>query len=324
METKEFSSSEFVKFQVPFNYNDSHSEFFEGKLKQILGEGLKLKAFLQVIGYCFTVGNPHNKMFLFIGDGANGKTTLLSLIHALFGDSASAVSLHQFNNEFGMQPLLGKRVNILPDLPMKVIEDTGFIKAITGEDPVTVNRKHKEPITARLECKIIGSGNVLPPIEDNSFAFWRRIIHIELTKTFKGKDKDPDLKKKLINDQKGMEWLIYNAIQEYKKVKDDGWAIETSAEKHRKESLKVQFPCVYATEELFQKTNDSNDFISRDDVVKIMKTFLKAEDMEISSNLKDYYSAVRHRGYKDIERTINSNKVRGFKFIKLNSENALF
>lgn len=318
METKRSSPVEFVKFQVPFNWNpDAYSEFFEQKLKEILGDGEKYKLFFQMVGYCFTKGNPYNYIFLLIGGGANGKTTLLDLLNVLFHESASAVSLHQFKSDFGLQPLLGKRINILPDLPLTVIEDTGIIKAITGGDDITINRKHKDPITTKLDCKIIGSGNILPPINDDTYAFWRRIVHIELTNTFKGENKDPFLTGKLINDQAGMEWLIYNAVQEYKKVAKEGWAMDDSAEKHRKLTLKEHNPCLYAVEEIFDKTNDENDFIAREKVRGAISNFLRLKGLTISDNLNDYYGAIRHFGGIDKEKRILGIKERGFAGIKL-------
>lgn len=322
METERFSPIEFVKFQVPFNWNpNAYSEFFEQKLKDILGDGEKYKLFFQIVGYCFTKGNPYNYIFLLIGEGANGKTTLLDLLNTLFHESASAVSLHQFKSEFGLQPLLGKRINILPDLPLTVIEDTGIIKAITGGDDITINRKHKEPITTKLGCKIIGSGNLLPSINDDTYAFWRRIVHIELTNTFKGEHKDPFLSKKLIGDKAGMEWLIYNAVQEYKKVEKEGWAMDDSAEKHRKETLKEHDPCKYAVEELFELTKEENDFISREDFKEVISNFLKLNNLIVPDNSNDYYKAIRHLGGIDKEKRILGAKERGFAGIKLKFKN---
>ncbi|MDO5835381.1 MAG: phage/plasmid primase, P4 family [Methanobacterium sp.] len=315
LETEPFNKEKFVTFQVPYQWNPkAKSAFFETKIKQILGDNLEL--FLQILGYCFTPSITHQKMFFITGTGGNGKSTLMALIKAIFSDSVAAVALHQFKNEFGLQPLLGKRINLLYDLPMEEIKDTGQIKAITGGDLVNINRKHKETVNTVLGCKIIGIGNYLPPVNDDSYAFWRRIIHIELTNTFKDDNDDVEIKNKLIEDTEGMEWLIYQSICAYKNVEVNGWASEKTQDDIRKEYLLLSDPCLYAAEELFEKTIDPDDYLARDEVVNIISDYLKAQKIKLPKSNKPYYKAIRSIGGEDIYKTLTYNKIRAFAFIK--------
>ena len=143
LETEPFDREKFVTFRAPYRWNpEAKSEFLKDKLREILGDNLEF--FLQMVGYCFAPNNPHHIMFFLTGDGSNGKSTLMALIHAIFHESIAAVGLHEFQNDFGLQPLIGKKINILYDLPKKAITDTGHIKAVTGEDIITINCKFKE------------------------------------------------------------------------------------------------------------------------------------------------------------------------------------
>jgi len=314
LETKEFTSDEFVIFQVPFKWNPgAKSKVFEEKLREILVDEQRFEQFLQMLGYCFVKNNPHHKMFFITGDGANGKTTLMSIIKVIFHDSVTAVGLHQFENEFGLQPLLGKRINILSDLPKMSIRDTGNIKAVTGEDLMTVNRKYKEPVSVVLGCKIIGTGNQLPQVNDDSYAFWRRVIHIELTNRFK----DPKVKKLLLNNTEGIEWLIFESIKAYKRVEKNGWAMERSEEEIRRDYLRLSNPCLYAAEELFEKTNEPDDRINREEVVRMISEYLKRNELDVPKDNKPYYKAIRDMGGDDIYDRDEYNKtIRVFVFIK--------
>lgn len=328
LETEDFTDKEFVKFQVPYDWNpEAYSEFFETKLREILGTDEKILLFKQIVGYCFINGNRENKMFFLTGEGANGKSVLMTLIRAIFKDSVAGVGLHEFKKEFGLQPLLGKRINILPDLPKELIKDTGAIKAVTGEDLITVNRKHKEPVNTLLTCKIVGVGNHLPPVTDDSFAFWRRVVHLELTNTFTDKKKDAKLKEKLISDDEGMQWLIYESITAYKGVQNNGWAGQKTEDEIRKEYLKQSNPCLYAAEELYEMTNDPNDFITRDEAKMEITGFLQDINIRPPLDAKQYYNAMRRIGGNDHELRIDGNKLRGFAFVKLKtseeSESAL-
>jgi putative DNA primase/helicase len=313
LETEDFNSDEFVTFQVPFNWDpEARSEFFETKLKEILIDDERYLLFLQILGYCFTHSNPHHKMFFLTGDGGNGKSTLMALIRSIFHSSVGAVGLHEFKNDFGLQPLLGKKINILYDLPKRKITDTGIIKAVTGEDLITVNRKHKEAVNTMLGCKIIGVGNQLPPVNDDTFAFWRRVIIIELTNKFN----DPTIKDKLLTDVKGIEGLIYQSINAFKRVRSEGWAIKMSKGDIRRQYLLLSDPCLYAAEELFEKTNDPQDYVTRSDVVHLISEYLKSQGMDAPGNVKLYYTAIRSIGGDDSDRRIDGVKNRGFTFVK--------
>ena len=313
LETEDFNENEFVCFQVPFNWDpEASSEFFETKIREILVDDQTYLLFLQMLGYCFTHSNPYHKMFFITGDGANGKSTLMAIIRSIFHSSVAAVDLQQFKNDFGLQPLLGKKINILPDLPYHTITDTGHIKAVTGEDLITVNRKHKEAVNTTLGSKIIGIGNQLPPVNDDTFAFWRRVIIIELTNKFN----DPTIKDKLLTDVKGIEGLIYQSINAFKRVKSEGWAIKMSKGDIRRQYLLLSDPCLYAAEELFEKTNDPQDYVTRSDVVHLISEYLKSQDIDAPGNVKLYYTAIRSIGGDDSDRRIDGVKNRGFTFVK--------
>lgn len=317
LETREFTPDIFVKFQVPYNWNpQAQSPFFQTKLSEILNDEEKHTTFLELVGYCFTKYNPHNKIFILIGNGANGKSLLMEIIGSIFQNSLAAVNLQDFNKEFGLSPLIGKRVNLLPDIPIEKIVETGQIKAITGEDPLTINRKFKEPITTKLGCKIIGSGNRLPEIKDNSYAFWRRIIIIRLDKRFVDENKDPHLKEKLVNDTEGMEWLIYHSIQAYKQIKETGWP-EDSLDEIRLEYLKVSKPAEYAATHIFTVTNDPENFISRQEIILEIDNFIENEvDIRRPAYNSEYYDAVRNLGAEEGQKGSGSNKVHGFRYLK--------
>ncbi len=319
LETKPFTPEIFTTFKIPFIWDSTaYSEFFESKLMEILDD-TKILKFLQMVGYCFFKGNPHNKLFLLIGDGANGKSTLISIIKSIFKYSIVAVPLQDFSKEFGLQPLIDKRINLLYDLPIETIYETGQIKAITGEDTITINRKYKDPITTKLNCKIIGSGNNLPKIKDDSFAFWRRIIILNLNKRFEGKERDVKLKEKMINDCNGMAWLIYRSINEYKEIEEIGWQEDTH-KIVRETFLKDSDPALLAAENIFKITIEPDDFLSRNDVKNQINNFLSENNLRKPMKVDEYYKAVKEIGSKVGQATVEGNKVHGFRYIKINHQ----
>lgn len=321
MEFKSHSPDIFAKLRIPYDYNpDAKSEFMLTTLQQILvddsGE-CKLQFFLEMLGYCFRYGNPHHLMFFITGDGANGKSVLMSLIYAIFGKSVSSVPLHEFEKPFGLEPLLDKKINILYDIPKQQINDTGFIKAITGQDYLSVTRKYKSSVDTRLQLKIIGSGNILPPIDDGSYAFWRRVAHIELKNKFQGKLRNRNLKEQLEKDEEAMEWLIYSSIEAYKVVESTGkWSIDLDEENIETKYLKISNPVLYATKQIFTYSNHSDDYITRTDAIQVIKDWLKLEGLKVPAKSTEYYNAIRDIGGVDCKKTILGDLERGFCMIK--------
>lgn len=316
LETREFHPSIFTRFKVPYDWNPlAYSAVFEEKLYEIFDDPDKFQTFLQIVGYLFAKGNPHNKLFLLMGKGANGKSLLMQLISAIFINSSAAVSLQDFKKDFGLQPLIGKRVNLLSDLPIATIEETGQIKAITGGDDMTINRKFKEPITTKLNCKIVGAGNRLPKIMDDSYALWRRIVLIKLENTFDGDRRDTKLIKKLLDDKEGMEWLICTSVEAYKEIEETGWTEDTYHD-IRNQFLKSSDPALYASERLFERTENPDDFLSRKDIINTINDFLIEKGLRIPANKSEYYDAVKRCGAREAQKRIDGEKVHGFRYIQ--------
>lgn len=72
----------------------------------------------ELIDYCLYRGYPFQKAFMFVGEGANGKSTLLAAIREFLGrENVSAVELQTLaENRFAAARLDGMLANIAPDL----------------------------------------------------------------------------------------------------------------------------------------------------------------------------------------------------------------
>jgi len=340
LELEDHNPETFTKKRVNYCYNSkATSQLMENKLKDILidkegpyaDETDKYDFFLQFIGYCFLQNNPFNMMLFITGSGGNGKSVLSSLISNIFGSLVSSVPLHDFYTDYGKQDLIDKLVNIVYDLPRKMLKDTGDLKAVTGEDQMTIQRKYRSAWTGKLGIKIMGMGNHLPKVTDASEGFWQRVAHFETKNSFRNTDnEDKDLKQKLQEDIEGMEWLIYNGIEAYKTgphIKGrSGWSLPIGNDKTKKEYLRLSNPCYYAAMELFEKTNEKRDFIENNDVVKSITDLLRLEGLEIPANNQGFYQAIRNIGGEDSETSKRVNgkpqHIRGFRMLKfIKSEN---
>lgn len=143
----------------------------------------------EIVGYTLLAGEyPLNKAIMLVGSGRNGKSTYLGLLTRLLGShNVVSVKLQDLTNErsrFSLANLYGKLANVFADLPSEALRNTGVFKVLTGEDPVTADRKYRDPITFRNYAKMIYSANELPKVYDMSTAFWRRWLVVEFPNQF--------------------------------------------------------------------------------------------------------------------------------------------
>jgi len=315
-EVREPNSEIFTTTHINFNYTpDAYSENMDDVLKEILidesGDG-KYKFFFEMLGYFFTGENVYNKMFFLTGKGANGKSTLMAIIRRIFDGYTCSQQLQNLHKDFGLQPLVGKKINIVYDLSSSALTDIGTLKAITGEDDVTINIKNSPQITMKLPTKIIATGNVLPPVQESTYAFYRRVVHLELKNTFD--DPNVNLVRELMEDTEGLEWVIYKSIKNYRNVKYEGWSIEEDVESVAESYQKLADPLGWVSDQLFEPGED-DEYLQADTIYNAMKDKLEEEEMAIPKRSRKYYEHINEYAEKD-RISIEGNRVRIWRNIR--------
>lgn len=133
------------------------------------------------------------KAVLLTGEGANGKSTWLTLLTTFLGRrNTAAVSLHKLEaNPFAPARLVGKLANICPDLPSSHLESTSTFKALVGNDTLNGEYKHKDSFEFEPFSRLVFSANHPPRSEDASHAFFRRWLVIPFDRTIEPSEAIP-------------------------------------------------------------------------------------------------------------------------------------
>lgn len=179
--------------RVPVEYDrEAYPERFNEFLFDILPRE-DVATMWELIGYCLYRGYPFQKAFMFVGDGANGKSTLLATLREFLGvENIAAVELKELaENRFAPAELDGKLANIAPDISSEGVEQTGTFKALTGGDRIRAERKYENPYHFENHAKLIFSANTVPQADDATFAYERRWIYFDFPNTFTGDDAVP-------------------------------------------------------------------------------------------------------------------------------------
>jgi putative DNA primase/helicase len=167
----------------------------------------------EFFGYCLTSDTRQQKLFLIDGPKRSGKGTIARVLMRLVGIANTvAPTLAGLGTNFGLAPLIGKRVAIISDARLGGRTDQHAIAerllSISGEDAVTVDRKFREAWTGRLQTRFLILSNELPRLADVSGALAARFIVLVLTNSFYGRE-DLGLLDRLLTELPGiLNWSI--------------------------------------------------------------------------------------------------------------------
>lgn len=137
--------------QVPIHYKSKANcpRFIQFMNEITCGDEQLIRVHREVLGYFLSSGIQCQKAFIYSGWGANGKSVLAKIVTILVGEeNVSSISLSQFSSDFGLQAILGKTVNIASENETKGVPlNTEIFKAMVSGDGMTINRKHRSPLT---------------------------------------------------------------------------------------------------------------------------------------------------------------------------------
>ncbi len=242
LETGEFtdhSPDYFFLNELPVIYNkDAKID----KIKEFLYQVVKdedVPLLQEVFGYCLYRKYSIQKAVMFLGEGANGKSTVLSLLTKLLGkENISSISLQELaESQFACCNLYGKLANIYPDVTDKALYQTGIFKMVTGGDLLTADRKYRDPFNFVNYAKLIFSANRLPETKDDTDAYFRRWVFINFPNRFEGAACDPNLLEKLTTDEE-MSGLLNFALEGLKRLLENNAFTNTPTTDDMRESYK--------------------------------------------------------------------------------------
>jgi putative DNA primase/helicase len=197
----------FTLHALNFGYDSAAPLPFEWLkfLRQLWPDDRESIATLQeLFGLCLTDDTRHQKALLLIGPKRSGKGTIARILGAMIGRcNTASPTLASLGEPFGLEPLINKLLAIISDARLGARADQHAIAEsvlrITGEDDVTVARKHRQAWTGRLAVRFLVISNELPRLADASGALAARFIILRLVNSFYGLE-DQGLTDKLVTE----------------------------------------------------------------------------------------------------------------------------
>lgn len=241
---------------IPWNYDTAAScSLVDDVLDRLSCNDAEIRKLLEEIGgFCLYRDNRvFKKAVLLRGDRNNGKSTFITLLQSMLGDSnVTNLDFRQLDGKFSTAMLYGKLANLGDDISDCYKEDVGVFKKISSGDPINAEEKGKAPFDFTPYAKLIFSANKVPRMRDDTGAAAARFVIVPMEANFQITDEnyDPQIRYKL-QQREAVEYFIQLSLQGLKRILDNkGFTISAKVQKESEEYEKENNPVLAFIEEV--------------------------------------------------------------------------
>lgn len=174
-------------------------------------------------GYTLTGLTDEETVFLVLGPGATGKSTLVEALLAAMGDYATKTSFDTFlvqRNVGGARPDLvamrGARMVAAVEPEKERRLATALIKELSGGDTISARALYKPPFSFRPTFKLWLAANAAPEMDDDDTGLWRRLLRLPFEHAIPEGDRDPQIKAHLTSPDGGravLAWAVEGCLR---------------------------------------------------------------------------------------------------------------
>ena len=286
-------------------------------LEEIQPEEEERKAIQELFGYSLYRDYPLHYIFFLVGVGRNGKGTLLRTLIGLLGkENCASIPLERLFERFQATNLWGKLVNIVSEPKIKKVT-TEAIKQLTGQDLITGEIKGKQnPIKFTNYAKLIVMANRLPPVSDESYAWWGRVIVIEFPVIIPPEKIIPNIEEEWLSDPEERSGIINWALEGLKRLLETkrftkSQAMEEAIEQYRKWSQPAQYfldkYCEYG----------ANYWIAKKELYEAYKIACEMEDLPILDERQFSIEVKKRPRVTVVQKRVLGKVIRGWRGLRL-------
>ncbi len=189
-------------------------------VSEIMNGHAGLVAYMQrLVGLCLTGDVSEQAMWVFHGDGANGKTTFQEAICGLLGDYAAEAPpdllLVRRNAEHPCEvaDLCGRRLVVASEADEGRRLRVQLVKRLTGNVRLKARFMRGDYFEFGRTHKLILATNSRPVIREATLAIWRRIRLVPFSVTIPPEHQDSHLPEKLREERSGiLNWAIKGCL----------------------------------------------------------------------------------------------------------------
>ena len=293
--------SDYITRQTSVDPSEDGMDVWENALNTFFQGDSELINYVQEIAGLASIGRVYNEgLIIAYGEGRNGKSTFWNTISRVLGTYAGSLSAdtltinNRNNNKFEIAEARGKRIIIASELEEGMRLNTAKVKQLCSTDPISAEKKYKDPFSYIPTHTLVLYTNHLPKIGARDKGTWRRMIVIPFMANIEGTADKKNYADHLFNTAGGavLLWILEGA----KRVIEHSYQIEPPK----------------SVRDAVQKYKDDNDWLQHflDDCCEIDQTFEeKSGELystyrsysnqmgEYARSTTDFYTALDSAGY---------------------------
>lgn len=194
-----FSPETIVTEHLPYDYDPSAGHpLWDAFLSEVLPDESARLVLQEFFGMCYIDRRAMSveKFAILIGEGANGKSVIRDVVARAIGpDNVKAYDAQQLTRTDLIPFLVGKRINFASDMKSSASFDSA-LKALSSGQEVEGRKIYSDPV--KVLCPpICFSMNELPRFNDESPAFFRRVLLFRFGVVIPEERRDPSLAEKI-------------------------------------------------------------------------------------------------------------------------------
>lgn len=284
-------------------------------ISEVVGEDKNDAHYLKKLtGYILSGERMEQRLQILIGDGGDGKSTLIETLKVLLGDyqttlaatSISAQNTAAIPNDIAK--LAGMRLATISELPQKLHVNTQLVKALSGGDTMTARFLHKEFFDFQPTAQLLVATNFYPFADPEDKAYFRRLAMLRFPNSFADENPDKELKRKLASELPG---IAVWAVEGYRAYLEEGLELTPSMRYELDKYRRFTDPLTGFFENCLEVTHRDSHFVPTDDLVDAAAKYCRAEDRPHPAK-SDVLRYMERRGLERVQRRVGNNKLRGF------------
>lgn len=219
----------FTPYYIPIEYNPSAEpvEIVDNYLNQLCNNNNDYILRLQeILGHCLITDKEFKRMvakfFIFVGDGGNGKGTLLTIIRRILGaKNCSSLSIENTGDERYLTSMVGKLANLGDDIEDKAIgiKEMKMLKNISTCDSIESRKMYANSESVEITTSLIFTSNHILKSFEKGFSYKRRVDWLPMYT--KPKKKDPRFITK-ITEEKALRYWVRLMVEGYMRLYENG------------------------------------------------------------------------------------------------------
>lgn len=221
-ELREHRRADLLTYIAPTNFNpDAESYHFDRFLEDIFELQDLIDFNRRLFGMFLTGSVKEQKLLIFHGVGANGKTTLLNAFLQALGDDYTLqapagllMATQSDKHPTELASLYGKRLAVCTETEQGRKMAKALMKSLTGGDKISARRMREDFWEFEPTHKLVICTNHKPQIADTDQAIWRRILLNPFEVVFSEDRQNKNLPDKLRAEAEGiLAWAVRGCLE---------------------------------------------------------------------------------------------------------------